>query len=183
MTRIPPVDPNNLSAEQQRVWDNIATGPRKAVTGPATFWLHTPEMAQPAQALGAYCRYGSSLPPRLSELAILVTAQCWQAGYEWAAHAPHAEKGGLSLAVIEALRRGETPPFEHDDERAVWAFAKELIETRAVSSTTFEFARAHLDQRGLIDLVGVLGYYTLISMTIKAFEMPPPAGKPDPFAL
>ena len=133
MSRLPELTRDALTDEQRRIHDLIASGPRGRVGGPLATWLYAPQLAERAQALGEYCRYNSSLPPRLSELAILVTAQYWQAGFEWCVHAPLASKGGLADPVIEALRTGAVPDFAQEDERATYAFASELLRARCRS--------------------------------------------------
>ena len=182
MPRIPDLDPAKLDADQKRIYDEIVSGPRGKVEGPLRVWLTSAGLADRAQALGAFCRYGTSLPPRLSELAILVTGAHWRAGFEWHVHAPIAVQMGLDPVAVDAIRVGETPSFAKDDERAVYAFARELLATRRVSDESYAFAREILGERGLVDLVGVLGYYALISMTINAFEVPVPPGAEEPFA-
>jgi len=181
MPRLPDIDPAALDADQRRVYEAIVSGPRGRVEGPLRVWLTNPAFAERAQALGAYCRFGSSLPPRLSELAILVTGAHWQAGFEWFAHAPIAIEAGLDPAAVEAIRKGEDPLLTKDDEKAVYQFSRELITRRRVSQTTYDLAERLLDWRGLVDLVGILGYYALISMTINAFEVPIPSSGEDPF--
>jgi len=161
--------PEALDADQRRVADRIAGGRRGPLKGgPLLAWLHSAELADRAQALGSYCRYESSLAPRLSELAILVTARSWSAGYEWKAHAPEALKAGVAATVVESIRLNQQPVFDKDDERAVYAFSAELIEQRQVSDATWEEAVRCIGVRGAVDLIAVLGYYGLISMTIKA---------------
>lgn len=176
------LDETTLDEAQKRVFDSIASGPRGVVEGPLRVWIHSPELADTAQALGAFCRYGTSLSPRLSELAIITTGAFWEAGFEWAVHAPIAAQAGLSEAVIEAIRTGTPPPFEHDDEAAIHAFARTLQQERRVDDATYRRTVAHIGVKGTVELVGLLGYYTLISMTINAFEVPPPEGLADPFA-
>ena len=170
-----------LDPEQRRVHDEILSGPRGIVEGPLRVWVNNPGLADKAQALGAYCRYGTSLPQRLSELAIIVTGAHWRAGFEWAVHGPIALKAGLDPDAVEAIRTGRPPSFAAADERAVHAFSREMLETRAVSDDTYRAAFDALGQAGIIDLVGILGYYALISMTIVAFDVPLPEGAPDPF--
>lgn len=182
MTRIPDLSPDSMTPEQHRVHDLIASGPRGLVQGPLRVWLHSPELAERAQALGAFCRYGSSLSPRLSELAIVITGAHWRAGFEWHVHAPIAVKAGLDPAAVEAIRTGDEPAFAREDEAAVHAFATELLRTRTVGAATFARARAALGPVGVVDLVAVLGYYGFISMTINAFAVPLPDGAADPFA-
>ena len=182
MPRIPDLDPARLTPEQKAVYDSIVAGPRGRVEGPLRVWITSPKFAEKAQALGAFCRFGSSLPPRLSELAIIVMGSAWKAGFEWWAHAPLAKKGGISDAAIEAIRIGKTPSFERADEKAVYTFAHELTHNKRVSQATYDTAVKLLGETSVVDLVGILGYYSMISMFINAFEVPLPAGEKDPFA-
>ena len=181
-SRLPELDPAAMTPEQARVFDAIRSGPRGVVQGPLAVWLHSAELADKAQALGAFCRFGTSLPPRLSELAILVMGAHWQAGFEWAVHAPIAIKAGVEPAAVEAIRGGETPVFADAPARAVYAFAAELLRNRRVSDATYAEAVELLGTRTVVELVGLLGYYTLISMTIAVFDVALPDGTPDPFA-
>ena len=181
MPRLPDIDPAALDDDQRRVYDSIVSGPRGRVEGPLSIWLNSPAFAEKAQALGAFCRYGSSLPPRLSELAILVTGAYWKAGFEFYAHAPIALKAGLDPAAIQAIRKGDALDLTKDDEKAVYHFSRELITTRRVSDQTYKSAEGALGRRGLVDLVGILGYYGLISMTINAFDVPIPEREKNPF--
>ena len=170
-----------MTAEQRRVADAIKAGPRGVVQGPLLAWLHSPALAERAQALGAFCRYGTSLPPRLSELAILTTGAHWQAGSEWHVHAPLALAAGLDPAAVEVLRTGGTPHFEAEDEQAVWRFAHHLLQDREVPEATYRTVEGLLGAQATVELVGLLGYYGLISMTIKAFGVPLPEGAAEPF--
>ncbi len=182
MSRLPPLDEAALTPEQRTVFDSIQSSPRGKVEGPLRTWLTSPGLAERAQALGAFCRYGSSLPARLSELAIITTGAYWKAGFEWHVHAPLAVAAGLDPAAVEALRTGATPHFEAEDEQAVWRFAHHLLHDRQVSEATYRTVSDLLGPVGVVDLVGVMGYYGLISMTIKAFEVPVPDGAAEPFA-
>lgn len=179
--RLPDLDESRLTPEQQVVSDRIKAGPRGVLAGPLRVWLTSPALAERAQELGAFCRYHSSLPTRLSELAILVTGAYWRSGFEFAHHAPIGIAAGLSPALVEALRMGERPEGMADDESAVHDVASELHRDKFVSPATYARAEAVLGQVALVDLVGILGYYTLISMTINAFEVPLPPGAADPF--
>lgn len=181
MARLPDIDPATLSPEGRAVYDAIASGPRGVVQGPLRVWLNSPGLADKAQALGAFCRYGTSLPTRLSELAILVTGAHWRSGFEWHVHAPIGIAAGLDPVAVEAIRVGGAPRFAAEDEAAVHAFASEIWRTRRVSQATYDRAAAALGSKGVVELAGILGYYSLISITINAFEVPVPAGEPDPF--
>ncbi len=182
MARLTDIVPEKMSPEQRRVYDAISSGPRGVVQGPLRVWLKSADLADKAQALGAFCRFGTSLPPRLSELAILVTGAHWQAGFEWFVHAPIGIKAGLDAAAVEAIRKGETPQFAKPDEAALYAFAQDLTTKRRVSEPTYRRAVEVLGEQTVVELVGILGYYTLISMTIVAFDVPIPSGEQEPFA-
>lgn len=181
MPRLPDLDLATLVPDQRRIHDAILSGPRGVVEGPLRVWLASPGLADTAQKLGAFCRYGTSLPPRLSELAILVTGAFWRSGFEWAVHAPIALQAGVAPAVAEAIRTGAQPVFTAEDEAAVHQFATELHRTHVVLPDTYARAVAVLGAAGVVELVGTLGYYTLISMTINAFEVPLPEGAAEPF--
>jgi 4-carboxymuconolactone decarboxylase len=183
MSRLPDLDPAKFSPEQKKVHEAVLAGPRGRVVGPIKVWLANAGLAEHAQALGAYCRFNSSLPPRLSELAICTTGAFWKANYEWFAHAPLAIKAGIDPAAIEAIRTNATPKFEKADEQAVYDFARELLTTRRVSPPTFERAKKELGETGVIDLVGIIGYYGLVSVTLNAFELPLPDGEKLPFDI
>lgn len=182
MVRLPDIEPDKLTPEQKTVYDEIVSGPRGKVVGPLRVWLNSPELCSRAQALGAFCRFGTLLPPRLSELAILTAGAFWKAGFEFASHAPFAREAGLGDEAIEAIRRGEEPRLDRADELVVYRFSRELLETRAVSDATYRKAESELGPQALVELVGILGYYTLICMTINVFQVPPPEGQADPFA-
>ncbi|MFM1814748.1 MAG: hypothetical protein RLZ98_1443 [Pseudomonadota bacterium] len=179
MARIADIDVARLTARQKEVYDAIAES-RGQVGGPLRVWLNSPELAARAQELGAFCRYHSSLPPKLSEVAILVMGAHWKAKYEWNSHAPIAAKAGVPADVIEAIRTGRRPTFADPQQAAVYDFATELLEKRQVSQETYDRARRTLGELALVDLTGILGYYTLISMTCVAFDVEP-GGEEDPF--
>ena len=179
MPRLPEI--TDMTEDQRQVADAIRASKRGVVQGPLIAWLHSPALADRAQALGAFCRYDTSLPPRLSELAIITVGAYWQAGFEWHVHAPIAIAAGLDAAAVEALRTGDTPHFEAEDEQAVWRFVHHLLHDKAVSDATYRTAADTLGAVGVVELVGIVGYYGLICMTIKAFQLPVPAGATEPF--
>ena len=173
-----------MSPQQLRVHDEILDDPRRgiALQGPFHAWLYSPELADRAQKLGKFCRFSSSLPKRLSELAILVVARHWSAQFEWYAHAPMAISAGISVEVVEAIRTKEIPILDADDERLVYDFVSELLESRTVSQSTYEQAEATLGRLGVVDLVGIVGYYCLVSVTLNVFDMPLPKGEAPPLS-
>jgi 4-carboxymuconolactone decarboxylase len=183
--RLAVIDEAHMNDAQRTLLEAIRSGPRgKSVTprGPFAVWLHAPQFGQLAQALGGHCRYQTALPPRLSEFAILCTARLWRAQYEWFAHAPIAEKAGVKPKTIQALRAGREPMSAPKDERALHAFIRELYKTNRVSDRTYKRVHAFLGDAAMVELVGVLGYYVMISMTLNVFRMMPPADAALAFA-
>ena len=184
-TRLAQLKEEDLNTAQQALLESLRAGPRgKSLTlrGPFAAWMHAPEFGQLAQALGAHARYKTALEPRLSEFAILCTARFWKAQYEWFAHGPMALKAGVKPKVIEDLRKGRAPASAPKDERAIYAFVQELYKTRRVSNQAYKRVRAFLNDAAMVELVGILGYYTLISMTLNVFHMLPPEDEKLPFA-
>ena len=171
MKRLQPVDPDNLSPEQQKVAEAILAGPRGSLIGPFRYWMHQPEMAGSAQQFGQYCRFDSSLPKTLSELAILVTARYWSAEFEWWAHKRIALEAGLPEPIIEAIRTHQPPPFETEAQRAVYDFAKMLHETKNVTDAVYDAAVKELGEGGVLDIIAITGYYTLVSMTLNVYRV------------
>src|SRR5262249_54715560 len=139
------------------------------------------ELLSRGEKLGLYARYQSSLPPRLSELCILMMASHWKCAGEWIDHEPIARSQGVDAAALEALRRGQPAKFARADEVAAYELTQELLNTRQVSDATYAKAKAALGERGVLDIVAVLGYYSLIAMSMKTFAQMP-EGVTDPFA-
>ncbi len=156
-------------------------GPRPKLNGPFAIWLHAPEMGYLAQALGAHCRFKTALPPRLSEVAILTTANLWRAQYEWHAHAPMAERAGVAPATIAAIKAGRAPTSAPKDERALYDFVRELYRTRRVSDRSYARVHKFLGDAAMVEFVGIVGYYALISMTLNVFRAQIPEEAPLPF--
>lgn len=182
MPRIKDFDPEQLDPAKRRVYDAILSGPRGNVIGPLRVWLTSPEMADKIQQLGQFIRFGMCIEPRLSELAILVVGTDWKSGFEFWAHSAFALKGGLDPAVVEALRTGKTPAFKNNDEAIVYALSTELVKNRRVSAATYKRAVEALGEQAVVEIVGAVGYYSLVCATINAFEIELPPGEKDPFA-
>jgi 4-carboxymuconolactone decarboxylase len=174
----------DFTPAQRALRDAIASGPRGRFkfSGPFAIWLHAPELGLLAQALGAHVRYKTSLSPRLSEFAILATARTWRAQYEWQAHAPMAEKAGVGAKTIRDLKSGRYPKTAPADERAIYDFVTETYRKRRVSDRTYGRVQKLLGTTGTIELVGILGYYALISMTLNTFRATTDPDKPLPFS-
>ena len=176
MTRYEPVRPETMTDAQKAVHDSIASGPRGSVFGPFPVLLHSPGLADQVQKLGAFLRFGSSLPGNLREIAVLVAAKFWAAEFEWYAHAPIAREEGVSEAVIEAIRGGAEPEFDDEAEEAVYRFSVALHGTHNVDDALYRRAQALLGQEALTDLIAVSGYYTLLAMTLNVYRVPTPDG-------
>jgi 4-carboxymuconolactone decarboxylase len=170
-----------LTPEQKAIWDEVVAGPRKKMHGPFFIWLHSPELLSRGEKLGLYARFQSSLPQRLSELCILMMASYWTAAGEWIDHEPIARSQGLDPEALDNLRKGVPAQFKQADEAATYELAQELLQRHEVSDAVYNRARAILGERGVLDVVAVLGYYSLIAMSMKAFAMKPAGGESDPF--
>lgn len=169
-----------MTDEQRGVYQSIVSGPRGGARGPFNALLRSPQLAEHAQKLGAYVRFKSSLPARLNELAILVTARYWTAQFEWYAHAQLAEKAGLGLNLISSIEKNLRPEGMTKEETAIYDFAKELHEKKEVGDATFAAVKDLFGEKGIVDLVGACGYYTMVSMILNVERHPLPDGKPDP---
>ena len=179
--RLPVLTEEQMNPPQRALVDALRSGPRGKsieIRGPFAAFIHAPAFGDLAQRLGAHCRYKTAVPPRLSEFAILCTARLWRAQYEWYAHEPMALKAGVPQETIDALKAGRVPKKAKKDERAVYDFVHELYKKRRVSDRTYARVRGFLDDAAMVELVGILGYYVLISMTLNVFRMlPPPEAK------
>lgn len=182
MTRIRKITRREgLDDKQLAVYDSIVSGARGAVRGPHQVLLNVPEIAAPIEKLGAYLRYDCSIQQRQRELAILIVAAHWQADYEWFAHAPIARAQGHSKAVLAAIAQGKTPQFDDPDDALVHRYTCELLQTKRVSNSTHEAAKARFGEAGVLELAAFLGYYVLLAMTLNALDVEPPEGEPVPW--
>ena len=177
MSRLPELTPENMTEAQRQLAEEIASGPRGSVRGPFPWLLRSPGMAAHVQRLGAYIRYESALPGNLRELAILVTARFWRAQYEWYAHKPIALKEGVDEAVVDTLEQRRRPQFTDDAEAAVFDFCTEILVSHEASDETYQAALDRLGEEQLVDLVSLMGYYSLLAMVMTTFEIPAPGGE------
>jgi 4-carboxymuconolactone decarboxylase len=155
-----------------------ATG---ALVGPFNAWLLSPAIGDRIQRLGEAIRFTSSLPQNVLEVAILVEAREWRAEFEWWAHVRLARRAGVAAEVIAAIQEQREPAFSDRGEEIAWRFSRELLDCRRVSTATYEAAREHFGETGVMELVTLLGYYTLVSMTLNTFEVPLPEGQAEAF--
>jgi len=178
MSRLPPIDPSQLTPEQRKVHDAIASGPRGGVRGPFLALLHVPELADRIQHLGELIRYNTSLGRKLSELAIITTARGLRCDYEWFAHAKIAADSGVSAEAIEAIRTGRDPGLADPKEMLVYRFARELVSEQRVSDATYEAATKTFGTTGTVELAAMVGYYAMIAFTLNAHAIMPPGERP-----
>ena len=183
MSRLPYLQRDDLDHVGQAVWDSlISTRGRNVVNdaggliGPFNAWVQAPGVGARLSELGATLRFETSLDRRIVELAIIVVAAHWKAEFEWWAHARMAREHGVDDAVVDAIRRGETPAFEAGDQAVVYGFARQLVIGRGVDDATFASALELLGRQGVVELVSLCGYYTLVSFTLNAFAVPLPPG-------
>ena len=182
MSRLAPLDLTTLTPAQKTVADAIVSGPRGGLRGPFEAWLRSPGLADPAQKLGEHVRFGTSLPRDLSELAIILTGKRWKAQFEFWAHARMAKEAGIAEDIVEAVRLGTPPNFRRPEEQLIYDFVTEYFATNRVSQPTYDRALAAFGESGVVDLVGTVGYYTLVSMTLNVFEVALPEGVAEPLA-
>jgi alkylhydroperoxidase family enzyme len=183
VSRLSDLRRDELDPARQVVWDKVVgsrggqlVGDDGALIGPFNAFVHAPDVGRRLSSLGAVLRFGTSIQRRLSELAIITVGARWRAEFEWWAHALMAREHGVPEEVVAAIGRGEEPPFAADDERTVYAVARELAADGQVSQDTFDAGRALLGETGMVELVSLCGYYTLISFLLNAFAVPVPPG-------
>jgi 4-carboxymuconolactone decarboxylase len=178
--RFKPLTAKDLTPEQKVMVEHLLSGERGSLNGPFNVTLRSPEMGDQAQKLGVQVRFHTSLPKRLNELAIIMTARFWNAQYEWSAHRKAAQAAGVSPAVIEAIASGRRPTFTDPNEEIVYNFGTELLNKRQVSDAAFKAVVDKFGERGAVDLTGVMGYYCFVSMMLNIDRYPLPGGeKPE----
>jgi 4-carboxymuconolactone decarboxylase len=180
--RLPPIPADRMTDEQKKAVAEFKAARNAELTGPFNPLLRSPELLSRARAMGDYLRFVSALPPRLSEFVILLAASEWKQEYEWGVHHPIALKAGVPAETAAAIAEGRRPAAMTDDETILYDFCSELLQTKQVSDPTYARALARFGERGLVDTVGIVGYYSLLAMTLNTFQTPPPAGAPaNPF--
>jgi 4-carboxymuconolactone decarboxylase len=180
--RLRPIPPDEWTDVQRAAAQNIINGPRGVLNGPFVPLLRSPELMEYAQRMGEYLRYRSAIGVRLSELAILVTARAWNQQVEWAIHAPIAAQVGIPETVVKAIGRRERPEGMLVDESVVHDFCIELQRDKRVSDRVYQDALALFGEQGVVDLMGLNGYYTFLAMVMNAAQtaVPPSSAAPMP---
>jgi 4-carboxymuconolactone decarboxylase len=181
-SRLSTIPEKDLTSHQRKVLSDIVQGRRGSLDGPFLAWIHSPHLADYAQQLGAFCRYGTRLETRLSELAILTTAALWRSQAEWMIHEPIGLESGLSKQILESLKVGETPDFAKDDEALIYKFATTLYDTNRIDDVLYAQAVEMWGEGGVVELTGLMGYYAMVAMTLNVFGvLPDDSGKVLPF--
>jgi 4-carboxymuconolactone decarboxylase len=175
--RLKLLSPSEMSPDQKETYDESIAGKRGAPPAPMMAWLNSPEMARHATRLGGVLRFDTIFPGKLSEIAILVTARHWTSHYEWYAHKRLALKGGMDPKIIEDIRDRRTPSFDDPKGRMIYDVARSLHEARGLTKTLYDEAVKVLTLRGLVEIIGLCGYYTMVSMTLNTFEFDLPEGE------
>ena len=182
VTRFAPLKADELAPAQKAWADAIAVPPRNAKWGAAPYraYIRNPELAPKLSALSDYLRWNTTLPPRLSEFAIMITARNWTAQYEWAAHYPLALKAGLDVKILGDLSAGRRPENMRDDEAALYDLASSLYRDKKVTDAVYKAAVEKFGERGVMDIIGIIGYYDLVSMTLITAQVSAPADSTAP---
>ncbi len=168
--RLPTIPPAQYTDEQRQAAADFLATRKVPVFGPFEPLMHSPQVMTQARSMGDYLRYQSAIGNTLSELAILVTAREWTQDYEWYVHHPIALKAGIKPEIADAIAEGRRPTGMSEDEEIVYEFATELLKTKQVSNRTFERAKARFGAKGIVDLTGITGYYTLLAMQLNTAQ-------------
>jgi 4-carboxymuconolactone decarboxylase len=174
--RFRPLSPQEMTAEQARVAQAIASGPRGGVRGPFPALLRSPELADRVRHLGDYVRFESALPAQLRELAILLVARFWSAHYEWHAHRQAALKAGMSPEIPEAIAQGRRPPSLSEEENVIYDFFTQLLTKKDVADDTYQAAVQRFGEKSVVELICTAGYYSFVSLVLNANRTPVPEG-------
>jgi 4-carboxymuconolactone decarboxylase len=174
--RMPPIPADKMTDAQRTAVAEFKVARSADISGPFVPLLRSPEVMNRARAMGDYLRYKSTLPPRLSEFVILMTARRWTQQYEWNAHQPLALKGGLNPDIVKAIAEGRRPERMAEDEDVLYTLGDELQRNQSVSDATYARAVAKLGEQGVIDAIGITGYYTMLAMVLNTARTPLPDG-------
>ena len=176
MARYRQLQDSDLNPAQRRIFDECKAGPRGSVPPPMHVWLKSPGLADHAHKLGAHVRFGTPFTPKQTEIAILVTARYWTAQFEWTAHVRLGLQAGLSQDQIDAIAERREPHFPEADDRIVYDFAHTYFRDHRVDDATVGRVVERFGEQGLVDLTGLIGYYSFVSATLNVFEVPPTQG-------
>jgi len=172
LSRLPQIPYEEMTPDQQNLHDEILSGPRTHIAGPMHTWFLSPTYGSLIQKVGAFCRYETSLEPRLSELAIIIVARHWDADVEWFAHSKIAFENGLAQETIDAIRIRKRPHFEREDEELIFDITTSILDTKTLSDEMFVIAENKMGKKTLLELTAIIGYYCNIAIQLNVFEIP-----------
>jgi 4-carboxymuconolactone decarboxylase len=175
--RFKPLTWDEMTPAQRKMLEDLVAGPRSGAGGPFNVLLRSPEMGDIAQQFGAATRFNPTMPRKLNEMAIIMTARYWTSQYEWYAHKRAALQAGLNPAIVDAIQNGKRPTGMAKDEEAVYTFCSELLNRKQVSDATFAAAKNVVGEKGVVDLIGVMGWYHTVSMLLNVDRYPLPDGQ------
>jgi 4-carboxymuconolactone decarboxylase len=178
--RMPPISADKLTDAQKKAAEAFAEGRGYQIRGPFVPLVRSPEVMLRAKAMGDYLRFKSTLGPRLNEMVILITAREWTQQYEWNAHRPEAMKAGLRAEIADAIADGRRPSGMAEDEEVAYDMATEILRLKRVSDATYGRAVAKFGEQGVIDLLGVIGYYNFLAIVMNATRTAMPANVAEP---
>lgn len=177
--RMPPIALDKMNDLQRKYAEEIIKGPRGALYGPFIPLIRSPELMDRSQRVGEYLRYKSAIGTTLSELVILIVARDWTQQVEWVIHEPIAIKAGIKREIVQAISEGRRPTGMSDDETIVYDFCTELLTRKSIADATYARARDRFGEQGVIDMLGINGYYTFLAMIMNGVRTAVPDGKPD----
>ena len=177
LRRLPTLEYENMNQDQKDLHDEILSGPRTQIAGPLHTWFLNPSYGSLIEKVGAFCRYGTSLEPRLSELAIIIVARHWNADVEWFAHSKIALESGILQETIDAIKINKRPNFKIEDEALIYDITKSILDTKTLNNELFKLAENKMGKKSLLDLTAIIGYYCNVAIQLNVFEIPTEDGK------
>ena len=177
MSRLPNLKYGDMSQDQKDLHDEILSGPRTQIVGPMHTWFLNPSYGALIEKVGAFCRYETSIKPRLSELAIIIVARHWNANVEWFAHSEIAIKSGILQETVEAIELNKRPDFKKEDEALIFDITKSILDTKGLTDELFKRAEDTIGKTSLLDLTAIIGYYCNIAIQLNVFEIPSDDGR------
>ena len=177
LSRLQNLKYGDMSQDQKDLHDEILSGPRTQIAGPMHAWFLNPSYGSLIEKVGAFCRYETSIEPRLSELAIIIVARHWNANVEWFAHSEIAIKSGILQETVEAIELNKRPDFKKEDEALIFDITKSILDTKGLTDELFKRAEDTIGKTSLLDLTAIIGYYCNVAIQLNVFEIPSDDGR------
>jgi 4-carboxymuconolactone decarboxylase len=177
LSRLQNLKYGDMSQDQKNLHDEILSGPRTQIAGPMHAWFLNPSYGSLIEKVGAFCRYETSIEPRLSELAIIIVARHWNANVEWFAHSEIAIKSGILQETVEAIELNKRPDFKKEDEALIFDITKSILDTKGLTDELFKRAEDTIGKTSLLDLTAIIGYYCNVAIQLNVFEIPSDDGQ------